>query len=56
MGDAPILDLERVYADPECGCPVEEWIVSGLELQLHLAPDGSMETFVDAGEWDATCL
>lgn len=44
--------LERSYSDPDCGCPIEEWLLSGVSLLLHFEPDGSMELFADAGEWD----
>ena len=44
--------LERAYLDEDCGCPVEEWCYGGLWLMLHHEPDGSLEMFVDAGEWE----
>lgn len=44
--------LDRAYPDEECGCPVEEWVYGGINLQLHFEPDGSLEIFADCGEWD----
>ncbi len=44
--------LEAAYPDDECGCPVEEWVVNGIWLQIHFEPDGSMEAFADTGDWD----
>lgn len=44
--------LERAYPDPDCGCPVEEWLVGGLNVQLHFEDDGQMAAFIDAGDWD----
>lgn len=40
------------YADEECGCPVEEWIVHGVDVTLHFEADGTMEAYLDAGDWD----
>ena len=45
--------LQRTYADPECGCKIEEWLVDGVCLTLHFELDGSMEVYADTGEWDA---
>lgn len=44
--------LERAYPDPDCGCPVEEWVVAGVNLTLHFEADGKMEAFADNGDWD----
>lgn len=44
--------LQARYPDPDCGCPVEEWIYWGIELTIHFEPDGSVEVFADGGEWD----
>lgn len=44
--------FERAYPDEDCGCPIEEWVVCGVTLQIHFEPDGSMEVFADTGEWD----
>lgn len=52
MGDPMAPVLERSYQDADCGCPVEEWICRGIELQLHFEADGTMEAYADAGEWD----
>jgi len=52
MGEPPV--FERAYPDDDCGCPVEEWIVRGVNLTLHYEPDGSMEVYADTGEWDHT--
>lgn len=49
--DEPI--LERAYADKDCGCLVEEWVVEGVSLIIHFEPDGTMECFADTGDWDA---
>lgn len=46
--------FERAYADDECGCPVEEWVVCGVSLQIHFEADGSLEVFADTGDWDTT--
>jgi hypothetical protein len=51
MKEAPTLD--RAYADPDCGCPVEEWLCCGVSLQIHFEPDGTMEVFADTGDWAA---
>jgi hypothetical protein len=45
--------LERAYPDPDCGCPVEEWVLNGVSLQIHFEDDGVMEVFADTGDWDA---
>lgn len=45
--------FERSYPDEDCGCPVEEWLLRGIHLTLHFEPDGSMEMFADAGDWEA---
>ena len=50
--DTPRLDA--AYPDQDCGCPVEEWVLCGICLMIHFEPDGKMEVFADAGEWDAT--
>lgn len=44
--------FEDAYPDEECGCPVEEWVVCGVSLQIHFEPDGSLEVFADTGDWD----
>ena len=44
--------FEAAYPDPDCGCPVEEWVVCGITMQIHFEPDGTMEVFADAGEWE----
>jgi|GEM_PF-5631188 len=44
--------LDASYSDPDCGCPVEEWVYRGLNFIIHFEYDGSMEAFVDAGDWD----
>ena len=46
--------IERASADEECGCPVEEWVVCGVSLQIHFEADGSLEVFADTGDWDMT--
>lgn len=51
MREAPI--LERAYPDEDCGCPIEEWLCCGIELTLHFEPDGAMELYANAGEWEA---
>lgn len=48
----PDVLFESAYPDPECGCPVEEWVCCGVSLILHFEPDGTMEAFADTGEWD----
>jgi len=49
-GASPI--FVRSYPDEDCGCPVEEWHLLGVDLILHFEPDGSMEVFADTGDWD----
>lgn len=44
--------LEAAYPDEECGCPVEEWVCCGVNLQLHYEPNGSMEVFAHNGDWE----
>ena len=44
--------LEAAYPDEECGCPVEEWVCCGVNLQLHYEPDGTMEVFASNGDWE----
>lgn len=46
--------FEGAYADKDCGCPVEEWVVCGVSLQIHFEPDGAMEVFADTGDWEHT--
>jgi len=46
--------FEDAYPDDDCGCPVEEWTVCGVTMQIHFEPDGSMEVYADTGDWDAT--
>lgn len=46
--------FEDAYPDEDCGCPVEEWIVCGITMQIHFEADGSMEVFADTGDWDYT--
>lgn len=43
--------LVNAYSDEDCGCPVEEWALRGIELSVHFETDGSLEVFADAGEW-----
>lgn len=43
--------LERAYAQPDCGCPAEDWILCGLSISIHLE-EGHADIFVDAGDWD----
>ncbi len=43
--------LEAAYSDPDCGCPVEEWVYCGITLTIHFEPDGSLEVFADTGDW-----
>lgn len=45
--------LEASYLDPDCGCPVEEWLCEGVSLTLHFEAGGAMEIFADAGDWEA---
>jgi hypothetical protein len=44
--------FEDAYPDEECGCPVEEWTVCGITMQIHFEPDGSLEVYADTGDWD----
>lgn len=46
--------FEHAYADDDCGCPVEEWVVNGVNLMIHFEPDGTLEVFADTGDWDHT--
>lgn len=52
MTHADAAIFERAYPDEDCGCPVEEWIVNGINLTIHFEPDGAMEAFADNGDWD----
>ena len=45
--------FERAYPDEDCGCPVEEWTVCGITMQIHFEPSGSLEAFADTGDWEA---
>ncbi len=47
---APV--LEQAYPDPDCGCPIEEWLCEGVNLTLHFEIDGTMEAHADTGDWD----
>lgn len=44
--------LEKAYPDPDCGCPVEEWVYGGISLILHFEADGTMEAHADTGDWE----
>lgn len=44
--------FEAAYPDEDCGCPVEEWVVAGISLQIHFEPDGTMDCHADTGDWD----
>lgn len=44
--------LEAAYPDQDCGCPVEDWILCGISLQIHFEADGTLECFADGGDWD----
>ena len=35
----------------ECGCPEETWNINGIDVLIHLEPDGRGEIFLDAGGW-----
>jgi hypothetical protein len=44
--------LERAYADEDCGCPVEDWLLHGVSLNIHAEADGSVSAYADTGDWD----
>lgn len=50
MGEGAV--LEAAYPDPDCGCPVEEWLCAGVNLIIHFEDNGTMEAFADTGDWD----
>ena len=35
----------------ECGCPEETWNINGIDVLIHLEPDGRGEICLDAGDW-----
>lgn len=54
MSDPSVPMQLAAYPDPDCGCPVEEWVLFGIHLLIHFESDGSMEVHADAGDWDRT--
>lgn len=42
--------IERRPSD-ECGCPEEEWRISGMTTIIHLEADGSGHIAYDCGDW-----
>lgn len=39
------------HHDQDCGCPVEEWVIGNLNVEMHLDPSGHGDIFIDCGEW-----
>ena len=37
--------------DQDCGCPVEEWVIGNLNVEMHLDPAGHGDIFIDCGDW-----
>lgn len=38
-------------ASEECGCPEEAWLVDGINLIIHIEPEGHVHAFMDGGDW-----
>ncbi|WP_093449837.1 hypothetical protein [Sphingomonas sp. YR710] len=49
MSGAPHLSAANPNAD--CGCPEEIWIYRNIEVTIHFEPDGAIDAFFDAGDW-----
>ncbi len=45
------LQFVTAGASDECGCPEEEWIVGGINLTIHIEPEGHVHAFMDGGDW-----
>lgn len=45
-------ELVEQRPSEDCGCPEEVWIMSNLEVTLHLEDDGTGHILIDAGDWD----
>lgn len=37
----------------DCGCPEEDYLFDGLDLQVHYEPNGDADAYLYDGEWDA---
>ena len=35
-----------------CGCPWEQWLLFGITLDMHFEPNGKVDVYADAGDWE----
>ena len=47
------ISIIREGKSEKCGCPEREAMICGFWCIIHYEPDGSIDVFMDCGEWDA---